>query len=113
MYPEDFWHALELLVAGSTIVIDRPRGSKHPVHDLVYPYDYGYLDGTVSSDGEDIDIWVGDGGALNAVLCTVDLDKRDSEIKLLLGFTPRQQQEILAFHNRQSQKAVLVPRSNS
>ena len=42
-----FWQHLDEMVAGSELVIDRPRGSRHPrVHDTIYPLDYGYLAGT-------------------------------------------------------------------
>lgn len=38
-----FWSALDELVAGSDLVIDRPQGAAHPRYpDLVYPLDYGF-----------------------------------------------------------------------
>lgn len=41
------------------LVIDRPKGSTHPNHsDLIYPLDYGYLEGTAAGDGHDIDVWL-------------------------------------------------------
>ena len=47
-----FWHAIDTLVSESRIVIDRPKGSRHPKHPkLIYPVDYGYLEGTLSMDG--------------------------------------------------------------
>ena len=56
-YPPDFWRALDALVAGSEIVIDRPRGSAHPRYpDVIYPLDYGYLAGTRAADGDGIDV---------------------------------------------------------
>ncbi|MBP2133691.1 inorganic pyrophosphatase [Methanomicrobium sp. W14] len=84
---KEFWTAVDKLVSESKIVIDRPKGSNHPKYpDFIYPVDYGYLDKTTSHDGEGIDVWCGSGktGA-NAIICTVDLYKRDSEIKILLG----------------------------
>ena len=88
-FDSEFWNALDCLVETSEIVIDRPKGSAHPNYpSLVYPADYGYLKNTASMDGEGIDLWSGTGGSqVNAILCTVDLLKRDSEIKLLLGCT--------------------------
>lgn len=57
---DDFWTALDALVAQSRVVIDRPRGSAHPRYPhVVYPLDYGYLDGTSSMDGAGIDVWRG------------------------------------------------------
>ncbi len=40
------------------VVMDRPLGSKHPKHGFVYPVNYGYVPGTVSGDGEELDAYV-------------------------------------------------------
>ena len=40
------------------VVIDRPLGSKHPKHGFVYMVNYGYVPGTVSGDGEELDCYV-------------------------------------------------------
>lgn len=41
------------------VVVDRPIGSRHPDHpDLIYPVNYGYLPGTLSGDGEEIDCYI-------------------------------------------------------
>ncbi len=59
-YNEEFWKALDELVNKSEIVIDRPKGSKHPKFpDFIYPVDYGYLKDTASMDGPGIDVWIG------------------------------------------------------
>ncbi|PKM53996.1 MAG: hypothetical protein CVV00_10045 [Firmicutes bacterium HGW-Firmicutes-5] len=41
-----------------TLKIDRPLGSKHPEHNLIYPINYGYIEGTIAGDGEEIDAYV-------------------------------------------------------
>ena len=38
--------------------MDRPLGSRHPKHGFVYKANYGFLPGTVSGDGEEIDAYV-------------------------------------------------------
>ena len=39
--------------------IDRPLGSKHPQYpDLIYPINYGYVDGLFAGDGEEQDAYV-------------------------------------------------------
>ncbi|MDF2889501.1 MAG: hypothetical protein K0R23_3886 [Lacrimispora sp.] len=59
MNPE-FWAALDQLAGNSEIVIDRPKGSIHPIYpDFKYNVDYGYLKNTTSMDGQGIDVWVG------------------------------------------------------
>ena len=40
------------------VKIDRPLGSLHPKHGFVYPVNYGYIPGTVSGDGEELDAYV-------------------------------------------------------
>ena len=114
MYSSEFWAALDQLVSTSRIVIDRPAGTAHPRYpQCIYPLDYGYLEGTASMDGGGIDLWRGSdpGGGLNAIICTVDLMKHDSEIKLLIGCTEEEIQTVLAFHNdSEFMKGILVRR---
>lgn len=40
------------------VKIDRPMGSKHPNHQFIYPVNYGYIPGTISGDGEELDAYV-------------------------------------------------------
>jgi len=108
---ERFWQVLDALLADAKIVIDRPKGSRHPRYpEAVYPLDYGYVDGTSSPDGESIDVWIGSGGGQrpDAVLCTVDRVKRDSEIKLLLGCTAGEKQVIMRFYNDHPDSAAVM-----
>lgn len=100
-YDEAFWRALDELVANSEIVIDRPKGTAHPKYpQMIYPIDYGYLKGTSSMDGAGIDVWVGSGERkVDAVVCTVDPLKKDSEIKILIGCTEEEKRTVCALHN--------------
>ena len=112
-YNEDFWRALDELVSNSEIVIDRPKGSAHPRFlDFIYRVDYGYLKNTASMDGAGIDVWVGsDDQKVDAVMCIVDLMKRDSEIKILIGCTEEEKMEIYRTHNEtQYMKGILIRR---
>lgn len=115
MNTDNFWHKLDQLVTEHERVIDRPKGSRHPRYpEMVYPLDYGYLAGTQAADGAPIDVWVGSLPERDvvAVVCTVDMKKHDTEIKILLGCTPEDQKTILALHNDDSdwQSAILIPR---
>ncbi len=109
-----FWSALDRLVDESRVVIDRPKNSAHPRYPhCIYPVDYGYLADTASMDGGGIDLWRGtsETGTVDAVICTIDLLKRDTEIKLLLSCTPEEQEIILAFHNdSEFMKGILISR---
>ena len=41
-----------------TVKMDRQLGSKHPEHGFIYPVNYGYIPGTISGDGEELDAYV-------------------------------------------------------
>jgi inorganic pyrophosphatase len=110
-----FWQALDLLISESKIVIDRPKGSPHPRYpDFVYPLDYGYVEGTAAMDGGGIDVWRGSDPrlSLDAVMCIVDLVKRDSEIKLLIGCTGEEKAIVYRTHNEtEFMKGIMIARA--
>nr|WP_314463604.1 inorganic pyrophosphatase [uncultured Clostridium sp.] len=113
MNPE-FWAALEQLVNDSEIVIDRPKGSAHPKYpDFIYRVDYGYFKNTSSMDGQGIDVWAGTdkNKKIDAVMCIVDLMKRDSEIKILIGCTEEEKEIVFQTHNEtEYMKGILIRR---
>ena len=113
-YDAEFWNSIDALVAQSTVVIDRPKGSEHPRYPgFFYPIDYGYLDGTASMDGGGIDVWVGSDPQrkADAVMCIVDLNKKDSEIKILLGCSDEEKRLIYEVHNENRMKGILIKRT--
>ena len=114
---DNFWNLMDVLIIQSKIIIDRPKGSAHPLYpQIVYELDYGYLDGTKSSDNEGIDVWLGTDAEqkLDAIVCAVDLVKRDSEIKLLIGCTPAEKSYIKSFYNKWPQMGgILIEREDS
>lgn len=101
------------LLVSTRVQIDRQAGSRHPrISEIVYPMDYGFLENTSGGDGHEIDVWRGSlpDATLDAVVCTVDLHKRDAEVKLLLGCTRDEKDTILSFHSDGSMAAILVER---
>ena len=99
---EAFWALLDKLVAENRLVVDRPRGSHHPKFlDCVYPLDYGFLEGTKSTDNAGIDVWRGKSPGLGvvAVIITVDHLKKDVEIKILLDCSREEIHAVQCFHN--------------
>lgn len=106
-----FWQRLDALLERSRIVIDRPRGSHHPrFPEIVYTLDYGYLDGTSSNDGEGVDVWLGSEPerGLDAVICTVDLDRGDAEMKLMVGCSEEEKAYIERFYNEWPDMAAKI-----
>lgn len=111
---DSFWTAIEQIVRQSKIVIDRPKGSPHPKFpNLIYQVDYGYLADTFSMDGGGIDVWVGTDRRkqIDAIICIVDLMKRDSEIKILIGCTEEEKEVVFQTHNNTDyMKGILIRR---
>lgn len=106
-----FWQRMDRFVSSLEVVIDRPRGSRHPrYNDMIYPHDYGYLKGTQAMDQAGIDVWVGSRPeqGVSAIICTVDLTKNDSEMKILIGCTPDEAETILKFHNDGPMSGILI-----
>ena len=100
-----FWHEMAELAAANSIIMDRPKESPHPrCPEVIYPLDYGYLEGTTSADGDGTDVWLGSLNTidkmLTEILCTFDTLKRDIEIKLLIGCTEEDVQIIQDFHQQ-------------
>ena len=108
----NFWLLLDKLVNECPIVIDRPQGSCHPLYtNLIYPFDYGYLNNTKSTDGDGIDIWIGSSPTKEVVafIITIDNVKKDMEMKLIISCTHSEIMEIFNFHNSTSEmQGILI-----
>jgi len=110
----DFWRTLQHLIDTHEIVIDRPIGQPHPRYpNIIYPYNYGYLAGTTTTDGEGIDVWLGTtvrDNKLTGVLMTLDTFKHDLELKFMIDCTPEEMNKIQAFleHNQMKVHRVLM-----
>ncbi len=49
--------AKELLGKKVKVIIDRPLGTRHPKHSFEYKVNYGYIDGIIAPDGEELDAY--------------------------------------------------------
>lgn len=80
---------------------------------MVYPLDYGCLPGLRSGDGEPLDAWIGSGSPaeLTGLLVSVDLQKMDTEVKLLLGCNQAEMASALRFHQVNGMPAWFVSAS--
>jgi len=109
-----FWEYLDKLVKENEVVIDRPKGTSHPkFKEISYPVDYGYIKNTKSMDGAGIDVFVGTekAGRIDAIMCNIDLFKNDSEIKILIGCTEEEKNDVYEYMNSwHSMKAIMVKR---
>lgn len=39
------------------VIMDRPYGSKHPQHGFIYEANYGFIEGVIAPDGENLDAY--------------------------------------------------------
>ncbi|BBM73653.1 inorganic diphosphatase [Rhodothermus marinus] len=95
------WEAWEQLIRQNGWTIDRPYRSRHPLFpEIIYPIDYGYINGTRSSDGEPVDLFVGRGhrGLVGAIL-TIDRRRSKREVKFLYNCTAEEVYLVNGFIN--------------
>jgi inorganic pyrophosphatase len=111
----EFWSFVDQLLKDGCCIVERPRGSRHPRYpDSIYPVDYGYVKDTHSTDGCEVDVWLGSqpGSPVQAVLCCVDLEKADAEIKLMVGCSPEEMDAATRFCNRGAMRSLLIRRGD-
>ena len=84
------WLGWDARIAEQGTTIDRPKGSVHPdFPHVIYPIDYGYVNGTTSTDGEEMDVFLGTATLRRLVgleLCR-DVRKSADEIRLVYACT--------------------------
>ena len=105
-----FFDNLEKLIAENGVFIERKSGTCHPKYpDFVYIVDYGYIRGTQSQDGNEIDIFVGtcNNGVIGC-LVTLDLYKKDSEIKVLFNCNDDEISKICLMMNHPPMSCALL-----
>ena len=97
------------------VTIDRPAGSEHPDGGLVYPIDYGYIEGTMAGDGEPLDAYVLDArgeSPVTARVVAVIIRRDDVENKLVtvIGETPSADQirSAVAFQEQYFDTAIVL-----
>jgi len=57
----------------------------------VYPLDYGFIPGTIGTDGDAVDCFIGSGSTrLAGMILTTDHREGDREVKLLVDCTPEE-----------------------
>ncbi len=56
--PKYMTSAFDYLQKTLVVQIDRPFGSRHPRHGYIYPLNYGFVPGTLSPDGAELDAYV-------------------------------------------------------
>lgn len=95
------WAAWEALVQTNGTVVERAYRSPHPQFpEIIYPIDYGYVCDTHTSDGGEVDIFLGTAtNRLVGIIVTNDYRRGDREIKLLWNCTPEEVYLVNGFIN--------------
>ena len=98
------------------VTMDRPLGSKHPKHGFLYEVNYGYIEGVMSPDGEELDpYYLGDdqplekaGGEVVAVIHRTNND--DDKLVVVPNGVILSDEEILKQVNFQEKwfKSVVI-----
>jgi len=84
------WEKWQVCICNNGITVERPRTTAHPDYpSVVYPLDYGFVNDTLGTDGDPVDVFVGRGttGLVGGIL-TTDVRQQDREMKLLYDCTP-------------------------
>lgn len=108
-----FWEQMDDLVASWPIIIDRAQGTPHPrFASFIMPLDYGYLEGTSAADGGGIDCWCGSlpRTHVSGVMVSIDMAKRDTEIKLMIGCTHDEMISAWETFRNEPQGSLLIER---
>lgn len=86
------WAGWEQHIRQNGITLDRPYRTAHPDYpEIIYPINYGYVNGTTSSDGDAVDVFVGTAeNGLVGLLMTTDYGRGNREVKLLYHCTPEE-----------------------
>ena len=112
-----FWQKMDTVALSSKIRIDRPKNTTHPdFANLVYPVDYGCFMDMDTDDSEMIHVYRGTlkPAKVQAVAVSVDILKRDMDVKVLYGCTEQEELEILRFLNQTDyQKCILIHRGKA
>lgn len=95
------WTGWEALIERNGYTLDRPVGTPHPDYPrIIYPIDYGYIDGTIGTDRQEVDLFVGHAeNGLVGTLLTTDHRKGDREFKLLYNCAPPEVYMVYGFIN--------------
>ena len=111
-----FWQKVDTLFLSSDLKHSRKKGETHPqFKNLVYPVEYGHLTDTASDNGEGVSVYVGSlPQSITALVVAADILQKTLDVKILLGCTEAETEEVLHFLNQTDfQKTVLIRRGST
>lgn len=81
------------------LVIENPSGTykkfadstdDYPILGVTYPTHYGYIEGYISEDGHDLDVFIGNGGLYGTLKVKRDEISDGIETKFILGVSEKE-----------------------
>lgn len=111
-----FWQKLDTILLSSSIVLDYPKGSHHPVFTaLTYPVDFAHLeDAFDDKSGKRISIYRGSGPhKVVGIVISADVLEKECFVTVLVGCSEEERHDVLEFMNQMDcQKCIYVTRGN-
>ena len=101
-----------------TVTVDRPLGSVHPEHaNVVYPVNYGFIDGIIGGDGEWQDAYIlgsdkpvttFDGVVIAVIIRTNDIETKWVVAPIGTNYTKEQISQAVYFQEQYFNSQILV-----
>lgn len=111
-----FWQKVDTLFLSGNLKLEKKKGDIHPTFgNLIYPTDYGHLVDTKSAGESGVSVYAGssDRMRISALVIAADILTKELDVKILIGCTEEEIEDILRFLNQTDyQKTVLIRRGN-
>lgn len=100
-YKSNFWIYLENIIHNSEIVLDSKTGEFDKYLDMVVPVDFGHLKNDWAIQDQ-IDIFIGSSSNnnLKSIICTLDLNNKFTDLKVLYKCTIEEKNIIFSILNQ-------------
>lgn len=100
-YKSNFWIYLENIIHNSEIVLDSKTGEFDKYLDMVVPVDFGHLKNDWAIQDQ-IDIFIGSSSNnnLESIICTLDLNNKFTDLKVLYKCTIEEKNIIFSILNQ-------------
>lgn len=111
-----FWQKLDTILLSSSIVIDFPKGTHHPVFTaLTYPVDFAHLeDAFENTNSRRLSVYRGSGEhKVVGIVISADVLEKECFVTVLVGCDEKERHDVLEFMNQmECQKCIYVTRGN-
>ena len=111
-----FWQKVDTLFLSGNLKMEKKKGEVHSTFgNLIYPTDYGHLVDAKSAGESGVSVYAGslNRSEISALVIAADILTKELDVKLLIGCSDEEIEDILRFLNQTDyQKTVLIRRGN-